>query len=54
MEYNHLSILKFRFGEELLAGKKLVCMYIPDDYQFEDQDLIRLIKNSWENYLKHQ
>jgi predicted protein tyrosine phosphatase len=43
MERRHVRRLRDRFGEAL-AGKKLVCLHIPDDFQFMDPDLVELLK----------
>jgi predicted protein tyrosine phosphatase len=39
MEKRHLSRLRQRFGEAL-AGKRVVCLYIADDYAYMDEALV--------------
>ena len=43
MERKHADRLKVKFGDELL-GKPLVNLRIPDDYQFQDEALIVLLR----------
>ena len=44
MERRHRSALTRGFGT-VLRGKRVVCLGIPDDYEFDDPELIRLL---WE------
>lgn len=39
MEKRHRNRLEKKYREEL-AGKPVVCLYIPDDYQYMDEELI--------------
>ncbi|HET6763043.1 MAG TPA: hypothetical protein VFH27_05205 [Longimicrobiaceae bacterium] len=39
MEKRHLSRLQQKFREEISA-KRVVCLYIPDDYAYMDDELI--------------
>lgn len=39
MEKRHLNRLEKKFREEL-AGKRVVCLHIPDDYAYMDEELI--------------
>ena len=39
MEKRHANALRARFGQEL-EGKPLVCLHIPDDYDYMDEELI--------------
>lgn len=43
MEKKHLRRLREKFGEEL-AGKRVVCLNIPDDYQFMQPELVELLR----------
>ena len=43
MESAHRSRLAKRFGRHL-AGARVVCLNIPDDYGFMDPELVRLLK----------
>jgi predicted protein tyrosine phosphatase len=43
METEHLEKLQDRFGEEL-AGKKMVCLHIPDIYRYMEPALIEELK----------
>jgi predicted protein tyrosine phosphatase len=42
MEKKHIRRLKDRFGS-MLAGKTLICMDIPDDYKYMDEELIEIL-----------
>ena len=44
MEKKHVARLRDQFGEAL-AEKPLICLHIPDDYQFMDTELIELLKD---------
>ena len=39
MEKRHLSRIRQRFRDEV-AGKRVVCLHIPDDYAYMDEELI--------------
>ena len=43
MEKTHRSKVSKKFND-LLKGKKLICLDIPDNYDYMDPDLIRLLK----------
>ncbi|MCP1309850.1 low molecular weight protein tyrosine phosphatase family protein [Paenibacillus tyrfis] len=43
MEKKHVRRLRDKFNNELLS-KKLICLDIPDDYQYMDEDLIEILK----------
>ncbi len=43
MEKRHVSRLRAKFGDAL-AGKRLACLHIPDDYEFMDPRLIERLK----------
>ena len=45
MEAKHRDYLRRQFPEAL-AGKRLICLRIPDDYTYNDPDLIDLLKAS--------
>lgn len=42
MEKKHVRRLQARFGD-VLVQKKIVCLNIPDDYQFMDDELIEIL-----------
>ncbi len=42
MEKKHVRRLQERFGD-ILFQKKVVCLNIPDDYQFMDDELIEIL-----------
>lgn len=42
MEKKHLRRLRERFSDILLY-KKVICLHIPDEYQFMDQELIDIL-----------
>jgi predicted protein tyrosine phosphatase len=39
MEKRHLNRLQQKYRSEL-AGKRVVCLHIPDDYEYMDEELI--------------
>lgn len=43
MEKKHLQRLQEKFTEEL-AGKRVICLNIPDDYQFMQPELVDLLQ----------
>jgi predicted protein tyrosine phosphatase len=43
MEKKHLRRLHDKFPEAI-AGKKLVCLHIPDDYEFMQPELVDLLE----------
>ena len=43
MEKKQAQILKTKFSEAL-AGKEMICLQIPDDFEFMHPDLIDLLK----------
>lgn len=51
MEKTHRSKLAKRFGRHL-KGKRIVCLAIPDDYEFMNADLIRLLEARAGSFLK--
>lgn len=50
MEKKHLRRLQDRFPEEI-AGKKIVCLNIDDDYEFMQPELVDTLKAGVEPYL---
>ncbi len=50
MERKHRQILKQLFPEDII-GKHLVVLDIEDNYQFNDPELIDILKASLQNYL---
>ncbi|MDH6352137.1 putative protein tyrosine phosphatase [Brevibacillus sp. 1238] len=44
MEKKHVRRLTDKFGASL-AGKKVICLSIPDDYGFMDEELIEILKS---------
>lgn len=43
MEKAHRNKLSKRFKEQL-NGKRVICLNIPDDYEFMDPTLVKLLK----------
>ena len=39
MEKRHLNRLQKKFREDI-AGKRIICLYIPDEYEYMDEELI--------------
>lgn len=45
MEKKHVRRLQSKFSYEL-AGKKLICLHIPDEFEYMNEDLIGLLQSS--------
>ncbi len=45
MEKKHLRRLRERFSDELV-GKRVVCLNIPDDFQFMQPELVTLLESA--------
>jgi predicted protein tyrosine phosphatase len=45
MEKKHLRRLQAKFAQEI-AGKKVVCLHIADDYQFMQPELVDILEAS--------
>lgn len=52
MEKTHRNKLTAKFKRHL-ANKRVVCLDIPDDYEFMDPALVRLLKARVPRYLPH-
>jgi predicted protein tyrosine phosphatase len=50
MEAKHRDYLRAKFPDAL-AGKRVICLRIPDDFTFNDPDLIDLLKANLSSYL---
>jgi len=50
MEKRHLSLIRNKHREEL-RGKRVVCLNIPDDYEFMDRELVLLLQSSLSEYI---
>ena len=50
MERKHADRLNEKFPEEL-AGKRLITLRIPDDYEFMDPELVKLLQDELAAYL---
>lgn len=50
MEQKHKTWIKEKFHKEL-SDKKIIVLDIPDDYQYMDEDLIDILKQSMQHYL---
>ncbi len=50
MEKKHMRRLKEKYPD-IIAGKKLVCLYIYDDYEFMDRELQELLKSCVYEYI---
>ena len=45
MEKKHLRRLREKFTDEL-ANKRVICLHIPDDYQFMQPELVELLQTA--------
>ncbi|GAB3834042.1 low molecular weight protein tyrosine phosphatase family protein [Hymenobacter jeollabukensis] len=50
MEKRHAERLRAKFAEEL-RGKRIVCLRIPDQYQFQDPQLVALLREKLAEHL---
>lgn len=50
MEKSHKTKISNKF-KDLLQGKKLAVLAIPDNYEYMDKELIRILKNSVPKYV---
>lgn len=48
MEKRHRNFIRQKFPE-IYKHKKIVCLYIPDDYEFMQIDLVHLLKEKVED-----
>lgn len=51
MEKSHRNKVSKKF-KDLLKGKKLVCLDIPDNYERMDPDLVRILKSKVTKHLR--
>jgi len=51
MEKKHSRLLAEKFGEAL-AGKRVICLRIPDNYQYMDPALLDELKASLSQYIE--
>jgi predicted protein tyrosine phosphatase len=50
MEKGHVSRLRDKFADTL-AGRRLVCLHIPDEYAFMDPALVERLETEMSPYL---
>lgn len=50
MEKKHLRRINQKYSD-IIAGKKVVCLYISDEYNFMDRKLVELLRSSVEEYI---
>ncbi len=50
MEKKHLRRIREKYAEELY-GRKMVCLNIPDDYEYMDEELQELLLSAVDEYL---
>ncbi|WP_192896595.1 low molecular weight protein tyrosine phosphatase family protein [Cohnella sp. AR92] len=51
MEKKHIRRLKDKFSNTLI-GKQLICLNIPDDFEFMDEELIEILKSRVSDYIE--
>lgn len=51
MERKHFAIIMERFPHEIL-GKRMICLDIPDQYQYMDEELIEILLMEMKSHLK--
>jgi len=50
MEKKHVRRLKEKYSD-IIAGKTIICLNIPDDYSYMDDDLCELLESVVTEYL---
>lgn len=50
MEKKHLRRIKEKYSD-MITNKKVVCLYISDDYDFMDRELIEILMSYVHNYI---
>jgi predicted protein tyrosine phosphatase len=53
MEKKHLRRLKDKFQIEIM-NKNIICLDIPDDYRFMDEELIEILESRVSEYIEIQ
>jgi predicted protein tyrosine phosphatase len=53
MERHHRNFIRQKFPD-VKTNKKIVCLYIPDDYDYMQTELIELLKNKVEDIYKRE
>jgi len=51
MEKKHVRRLKDKFSD-ILINKRLICLNIPDDYEYMDEELIEILKSRVSEYVE--
>ena len=51
MEKKHMRRIQAKYSD-IIAGKKLVCLYISDDYEFMDRELQELLRSYVDEYIQ--
>lgn len=51
MEKKHMRRIKEKYPD-IIAGKRLICLYIYDDYEFMDRELQELLKSCVDEYIR--
>ncbi|WP_433923684.1 low molecular weight protein tyrosine phosphatase family protein [Paenibacillus taichungensis] len=51
MEKKHVRRLKDKFSNTLI-NKRLICLNIPDDYEYMDEELIEILKSKVSEYVE--
>ena len=52
MEKKHIRRLREKFGPMINGAKKVICLDIPDEYTFMDEELIEILRSSVSNYIE--
>lgn len=51
MEKKHVRRLKDKYLNKLI-NKRLICLNIPDDYEYMDEELIEILKSRVSEYIE--
>ncbi|KRE29847.1 low molecular weight protein tyrosine phosphatase family protein [Paenibacillus sp. Soil522] len=50
MEKKHVRRLHHKYSDALI-GKKLICLHIPDEFEYMNEDLIGLLQSGVDSYI---
>jgi predicted protein tyrosine phosphatase len=51
METKHMDRIRSKFGTSL-EGKRLICLHVPDEYEFQEAQLTEILKSKLSAYIE--
>lgn len=51
MEKKHVRRIREKYGD-IVAGKRIICLNIPDDFEYMDEELIGLLESAVGEYME--